>query len=218
MLSSHALRGRIPTPVLPGTLSSDRPRRGIRGRQRVRRPSPCLERGTRMEPWVAPRGVPTPIESLPAPQAACRSPIDALRQTGFARAYPGPSIRSQVALGLTFFSECRRHTSELNGVLILRGRSEEATKGHLASCRPKIFSFQSTNMRLHREPPHVRELILMSTAPRPIPGRPDETPRPGPAGPRTPYPVNDPGFAEPNKPGSEPDYIPPPSPGGTPEL
>jgi hypothetical protein len=43
----------------------------------------------------------------------------------------------------------------------------------------------------------------MSTAPRPIPGRPDETPRPGPAGPRTPYPVNDPGFADPNKPGSD---------------
>ena len=58
----------------------------------------------------------------------------------------------------------------------------------------------------------------MSTAPRPIPGRPDEAPRPGPAGPRTPYPVNDPGFADPNKHGSEPDYIPPPSPAGTPEL
>jgi hypothetical protein len=52
----------------------------------------------------APRGVPTPIESLPAPRAACRSPIDALRQTGLAPAYPGPSIRSQVALGLTFFT------------------------------------------------------------------------------------------------------------------
>jgi hypothetical protein len=44
----------------------------------------------------------------------------------------------------------------------------------------------------------------MSTAPHPIPDRPDEKPRPGPAGPRTPYPVNDPGFADPNKPGSEP--------------
>jgi len=43
-----------------------------------------------------------------------------------------------------------------------------------------------------------------------MPGRPDENPRPGPRGPRTPYPVNDPGIADPDKPGSEPDYIPPP--------
>jgi hypothetical protein len=58
----------------------------------------------------------------------------------------------------------------------------------------------------------------MSTAPRPVPDRPDEKPRPGPSGPRTPYPVNDPGFADPNKSGSEPDYIPPPSPPGDPEF
>jgi hypothetical protein len=39
-----------------------------------------------------------------------------------------------------------------------------------------------------------------------------ERPKPGPAGPRTPYPVNDPGFADPRKPGSEPDYVPSPTP------
>ena len=97
-------RGRIPTPVLPGTLSSDCPKRGIHGRQRVRRPSPCPERGTRMEPWVAPRGVPTPIASLPAPQAACRSPISALIRTGLAPAHPGAFLSrttSAVAGGLT---------------------------------------------------------------------------------------------------------------------
>jgi hypothetical protein len=58
----------------------------------------------------------------------------------------------------------------------------------------------------------------MSTTPRPIAGRPDETPRPGRSGPRYPYPVNDPGFADPNKPRSAPDYMPPPSPAGAPEL
>jgi hypothetical protein len=51
------------------------------------------------------------------------------------------------------------------------------------------------------------------TPPRPIPGRPDEAPLPGPGGPRTPYPVNDPGIADPGKPGSEPDYMPSPLPG-----
>jgi hypothetical protein len=55
----------------------------------------------------------------------------------------------------------------------------------------------------------------MSTAPRPTPDPPDDKPRPGPAG---PYPVNDPGFADPNKPASEPAYIPPPSPAGDPEF
>jgi hypothetical protein len=69
--------------------------------------------------------------------------------------------------------------------------------------------------------PELRQImgvsIFMSAALRPIPGRP-ETPLPGPSGPRTAYPVNDPGFADPDKPGSEPDYIPPPSPVGTPEL
>src|SRR5580700_10959801 len=48
----------------------------------------------------------------------------------------------------------------------------------------------------------------VTTPPRPLPGRPDETPRPGPRGPRTPYPVNDPEIANPDKPGAEPDYIP----------
>ena len=41
------------------------------------------------------------------------------------------------------------------------------------------------------------------------PGRsPDELPDTGPTGPRTPYPVNDPGISEPKGPGSEPDYLP----------
>jgi hypothetical protein len=51
------------------------------------------------------------------------------------------------------------------------------------------------------------------TPPQPIPDRPDQAPLPSPRGPRTPYPVNDPGIADPGKPGSEPDYIPPPIPG-----
>lgn len=40
------------------------------------------------------------------------------------------------------------------------------------------------------------------------PRRPDEQPDTGPTGPRTPYPVNDPGISEPTGPGSEPDYLP----------
>jgi len=40
------------------------------------------------------------------------------------------------------------------------------------------------------------------------PRTPDETPDIGPGGPRTPYPVNDPGISEPTGPGSEPDYLP----------
>jgi hypothetical protein len=40
------------------------------------------------------------------------------------------------------------------------------------------------------------------------PGAPDEVPDVGPTGPRTPYPVNDPGFSEPAGPGSEPGYLP----------
>lgn len=40
------------------------------------------------------------------------------------------------------------------------------------------------------------------------PGSPDEIPDTGPTGPRTPYPVNDPGISEPTGPGSEPDYLP----------
>jgi hypothetical protein len=37
---------------------------------------------------------------------------------------------------------------------------------------------------------------------------PDELPDVGPTGPRTPYPVNDPGIGEPGGPGSEPDIFP----------
>jgi hypothetical protein len=37
---------------------------------------------------------------------------------------------------------------------------------------------------------------------------PDEMPDQGPTGPRTPYPVNDPGIGDPTGPGSEPDYLP----------
>lgn len=40
------------------------------------------------------------------------------------------------------------------------------------------------------------------------PGEPDEMPDQGPTGPRTPYPVNDPGVSDPTGPGSEPDYLP----------
>lgn len=59
------------------------------------------------------------------------------------------------------------------------------------------------------------------SAPRPsglppdVPARePDEQPKRGPDGPRTPYPVDDPGVADPAGPGSEPDYLPgrPPEP------
>jgi hypothetical protein len=41
----------------------------------------------------------------------------------------------------------------------------------------------------------------------PPPPIPDEMPDIGPTGPRTPYPVNDPGISEPKGPGSEPDYL-----------
>ncbi|HEY8384353.1 MAG TPA: hypothetical protein VIL09_19610 [Microvirga sp.] len=37
---------------------------------------------------------------------------------------------------------------------------------------------------------------------------PDELPDIGPTGPRTPYPVNEPGITDPTGPGSEPDYLP----------
>ncbi len=37
---------------------------------------------------------------------------------------------------------------------------------------------------------------------------PDELPDTGPTGPRSPYPVNDPGISDPSGPGSEPDYLP----------
>lgn len=48
------------------------------------------------------------------------------------------------------------------------------------------------------------------TEPRPSPDRPapDRAPRPGPSGPRTPYPVDDPGVVDPRGPGSEPDVFP----------
>lgn len=53
-------------------------------------------------------------------------------------------------------------------------------------------------------------------APATVP--PDERPVDGPAGPRTPYPVNDPGIADPDRqPGSAPDVIPG-RPGGMPSL
>ncbi|WP_134496343.1 hypothetical protein [Microvirga pakistanensis] len=43
----------------------------------------------------------------------------------------------------------------------------------------------------------------------PPPGSdPDDLPDTGPTGPRTPYPVNDPGIMDPKGPGSEPDYLP----------
>ena len=44
--------------------------------------------------------------------------------------------------------------------------------------------------------------------PSPEPPEPDEQPVPGSRGPRTPYPVNDPGIIDPARPGSEPDYLP----------
>ncbi|MCB8821565.1 hypothetical protein [Microvirga rosea] len=46
---------------------------------------------------------------------------------------------------------------------------------------------------------------IPSTVP---PAPPDEQPDVGPTGPRTPYPVNDPGILDPHGPGSEPDYLP----------
>src|SRR5262249_48453846 len=49
---------------------------------------------------------------------------------------------------------------------------------------------------------------VMSTSPRTALKEPDDRPRPGPTGPRTPYPVNDPSFADSRKPGSEPDLPP----------
>jgi hypothetical protein len=42
------------------------------------------------------------------------------------------------------------------------------------------------------------------------PGTPDRDAPPdqGPSGPRSPYPVDDPGISDPTGPGSEPDYLP----------
>ncbi|WP_132250041.1 hypothetical protein [Methylobacterium segetis] len=42
----------------------------------------------------------------------------------------------------------------------------------------------------------------------PPPPQPDDLPDTGPTGPRTPYPVDDPGIDDPAGPGSEPDYLP----------
>ncbi len=42
----------------------------------------------------------------------------------------------------------------------------------------------------------------------PPPAGPDEVPDIGPTGPRTPYPIDDPGIDEPIGPGSEPDVFP----------
>lgn len=45
--------------------------------------------------------------------------------------------------------------------------------------------------------------------PTEVPPRgPDEMPDIGPSGPRSPYPVNDPGIGDPTGPGSQPDYLP----------
>lgn len=41
----------------------------------------------------------------------------------------------------------------------------------------------------------------------PLPPDPDDMPQPGPTGPRTPYPVDDPPL-DPGMPGTEPDYLP----------
>lgn len=52
---------------------------------------------------------------------------------------------------------------------------------------------------------------LMPPRPGETPGQspyPDQRPVPGPLGPRTPYPVDDPGIADPTGPGADPDYIP----------
>jgi hypothetical protein len=42
----------------------------------------------------------------------------------------------------------------------------------------------------------------------PPPVAPDDLPDIGPTGPRSPFPVNDPGITDPTGPGSEPDYLP----------
>ena len=42
----------------------------------------------------------------------------------------------------------------------------------------------------------------------PPPPQPDDLPDIGPTGPRTPYPVDDPGIQDPRGPGSQPDYLP----------
>lgn len=60
-----------------------------------------------------------------------------------------------------------------------------------------------------RPPDPSQEPIPGGNIPTEVPPRqPDELPDTGPTGPRTPYPVNDPGITEPGGPGSEPDYLP----------
>jgi hypothetical protein len=46
----------------------------------------------------------------------------------------------------------------------------------------------------------------MAQKPEPALPNPGQPPVPGPKGPRTPYPVDDPGISD--LPGSEPDYVP----------
>lgn len=50
--------------------------------------------------------------------------------------------------------------------------------------------------------------MLMAGTPQPSRPEPDEGTIKGPDGPRTPYPVDDPGIADPKGPGSQPDFIP----------
>ena len=55
----------------------------------------------------------------------------------------------------------------------------------------------------------AHEPIPGGNIPTEVPPRePDELPDQGPTGPRTPYPVDDPGIGEPRGRGSEPDYLP----------
>lgn len=57
--------------------------------------------------------------------------------------------------------------------------------------------------------PGPNDPIPGGNIPTEVPPRvPDEFPDIGPTGPRTPYPVNDPGIGDPVGPGSEPDYLP----------
>ena len=60
-----------------------------------------------------------------------------------------------------------------------------------------------------RPQPGNQDPIPGGNIPTEVPPRePDELPDIGPSGPRTPYPVSDPGIGDPKGPGSEPDYLP----------
>jgi hypothetical protein len=61
----------------------------------------------------------------------------------------------------------------------------------------------------HAAPP-AREPTPGGHVPSEVPPqrRREDPPDTGPSGPRTPYPVDDPGIDEPRGPGSEPDYLP----------